>query len=351
MPNYQIKLTPVDTYFFGGDKHRVKKNWSTKTERLIANYFVESNQYPQQTTLLGMLRYYLLFRSKKLLNQNSTDSDRTDAKDLIGKKSFAFGGTNDFKKIAYVSPLYFINKGKTYQFAPFDLEYELDDNNILKKRDKNFNAKKHYDDITTHKLISAEQDVIKLSDILTTEKQVGNKIVTAGNSNTEGFYKMHKKKLKEGWSFAVDAEIDLNDLDKEKNFVPFGGEKSIFEIELRKSEPMQISLPNKYQRKQSFVFLASDAFVKSETMKLVQFAVNQFASFRCLISNISNTIHFNDLPEDQTKTGGIKRSQRLQLLKRGSILYFNNQTDRDNFIQNLQTPGETKIGFNKYLTN
>jgi len=363
MPNYQIKFTPVDTYFFGGEKHRLKKG-ANNQDRLIANYFVESNPYPQQTTLLGCLRYYLLFCNKLLLNSGSTSVQKDDAKQLIGEKSFEYGGLNDFKTIAKISSLYFLKDEEAYHFAPFDIDFDFLNEKILQKDNKNFKAKDHNNynkySICSHQLISMNNEQISLNDIVKTESQVGNKIAKPNDPNTEGFYKMNKKKLKQGWSFAVDVEFDeaiikQNDAYKlpngEAQFLPFGGEKSIFKIEAKEQQAQQFALPKNFSRTKPFIYLTSDAFAKNDLMKLVEIGINQFVSFRCLTSNISTTTHFNDLPEHQNKKGGIARSKRHQLLKRGSTLYFKNNQDRDTFISALEKGNENNIGFNKYLTN
>ena len=43
MAQYKIKITPLQYYFFGGEKH---------DEEFKINYSVESLDYPQQTTIL-----------------------------------------------------------------------------------------------------------------------------------------------------------------------------------------------------------------------------------------------------------------------------------------------------------
>jgi len=341
MPNYQIKLTPVDTYYFGGEKHDAE---------LKINYFVESNNYPQQTTLLGVLRYYLLLRENKLLNKNSGSKERNEAGQLIGNKSFSFNGGNTFGKINSISHLYFQHQNSAYHFSPFDVDFEWKEENIMQKGAKKFNAKDH--NITSHQLISRKQNKMKLNDIVKVEEQVGNKIVKPGSNNKEGFYKMFKNKLAKDWSFAFDAAIDIEGLDKETNFIPFGGEKSIFKIEMKKIEPPQTLLPSNYHRSKPMVCLLSDAFVDNKTMQLADFAVNQFVSFRCMTSDISTTTHFNDLPNKNSTAKGLTRSKRYQLLQRGSVIYFKeNSGDRQTFTDELDKTSGGNIGFNKYLTN
>ena len=92
-------MTPVDSFFFGGEKHDNNEK---------ANYFVEFNCYPQQTTILGFLRYLLLIENDLI----GTDEIKTKGEPIIGKESFDYTNTNQsFGRIKSISPLYFLLKG------------------------------------------------------------------------------------------------------------------------------------------------------------------------------------------------------------------------------------------------
>ncbi len=371
MPNYQIKLTPVDTFFFGGEKHKL----NDKNE-LAADYFVESNPYPQQTTMLGMLRYYLLYRSGNLIFPNLDYTQRAKRKEaaltLIGKRSFALNGTNEFGKIQSISPLYFLSQNKAYHFAPFDCNFKFNNNALTDNKGKPYNAKDHHYPISKQRIINGT-DLLELSELIKDVEHTGNKKAKQkGESKSEGFYKMKKKQFKRGWSFAFHATIDMEMIKvtdefkipyEEAQFVPFGGEKSIFKIEFKRVDPFHNpTVPTNYKReaKTPFLHLTSDAFVKNKDLKAVDFAVNQFVSFRCMQSTIE-TANYNALPKLIDKNGnkidkeailktGLFRSCRFQLLKRGSILYFKNENEREELEKKLNTP-EHQFGFNHYLKN
>jgi len=355
MPNYQIKLTPIDSYFFGGEKHKLESN------QLKADYFVESNLYPQQTTLLGMLRYYLLFRAGKLLNKNSNSYARNEAAELIGEKSFAYNSANQFGKIQSISPLYFLHQSKPYHFAPFDYNFNYKEDSLTDKDGKLYNAKAHYYHISKQQIINGKA-LKEISAIIKDVEHTGNKKAKSGKSQLEGYYKMTKKKLDEGWSFAFDAAIDLDNLDREANYVHLGGEKSIFKIEFKKIDSFKkANLPKNYERTgSSFIYFTSDAFIKNEDLKAVDFAVNQFVSFRCMQSTIE-TANYNNLPKERTDKGtlldkkevikkGLFRSCRNQLIKRGSVFYLD-ANEKDKLAKTLKNSPEHKFGFNHYLKN
>ena len=75
---FLIKLQPLDRFFFGGDVTFGQNN---------EDYFVRSLKYPQQTTLLGMLRYILLLQND-LLDEKGKVKDYKKANNLIGTDSF-----------------------------------------------------------------------------------------------------------------------------------------------------------------------------------------------------------------------------------------------------------------------
>ncbi|KAA6331329.1 hypothetical protein EZS27_020050 [termite gut metagenome] len=53
MNTYKIIIKPIDTFYFGSEKTFNPADGSK------ANYLVKSQMMPQQTTVLGMLRYAL----------------------------------------------------------------------------------------------------------------------------------------------------------------------------------------------------------------------------------------------------------------------------------------------------
>ncbi|MFK1829260.1 type III-B CRISPR module-associated Cmr3 family protein [Bacteroides fragilis] len=58
--HYLITLTPMDWFFFGGER--------TLDDGKSADYISHSNKFPQQSALLGMIRYQLL-KQHNLLSQ------------------------------------------------------------------------------------------------------------------------------------------------------------------------------------------------------------------------------------------------------------------------------------------
>lgn len=343
MPNYKIKITPLEYFFFGGEKHN---------EELKTNYFVESQNYPQQTTILGMLRY-LLLQEKNLLGGRSLPKAKQEkAKELIGEESFKYSKGNDFGKIKSISPLYFTKKDKNYFFAPMDIKFDLIDEFQLKcSSDKKlYNSKDHYNLITQYLISEDFKDIVKLSEIIKDIEVVGNEKGEKGKTKENTYYKQNMKRIEKGWSFVVDAQIDLK-LDDKDYVIPFGGEKCLFQISISDSDAFSATYPEKHYRNNKFCILClSDCFLEGKAVKELDFAVNDYVSFRNFRSKI-NTSNFYALKKEKDINESVIRSSRYQLLKRGSVLYFNCKNERDTMATKIEKDSSTTIGFNKILKN
>lgn len=82
MPNYLIKLRPLEPYFFGGERTFGFGQMSGQ----IQKYYIVSEKTPSQTTLFGTLRYIIL----KQRNALHGDPNSGCSADLVGTESFSF---------------------------------------------------------------------------------------------------------------------------------------------------------------------------------------------------------------------------------------------------------------------
>lgn len=105
MSTYLIKLTPLDKFFFGQKKTFGDDN---------ANYFVYSSHFPQQTALLGLLRYQLLQIAGEEVFKDNKIQDKNKAGELIGEQSFSpfVKDKLQFGIIQSLSPVFIIDKKK-----------------------------------------------------------------------------------------------------------------------------------------------------------------------------------------------------------------------------------------------
>ena len=106
---YLVKMTPLESYCFGTDQSAPyigAENGGKGT------YFIRSKELPEQTTLLGTLRYMIL-ESQGLLKENFdyTPEERQQMAACIGSESFQFISEKkqNFGYIKEISPLFIIS--------------------------------------------------------------------------------------------------------------------------------------------------------------------------------------------------------------------------------------------------
>ena len=247
----EIRLTPVTPYFFG------KENWGELGNKY--DYFQTSQEYPQQTTLLGFLRH-------KILRDNGIDLDKDNFRntldqkpeDLVGIKGFEPGEykADKFGKVLSISPCFIADNNNNYLWERCH-EYvkngnrteELcldEENKILKWHDsiKNTDIKylaKHpyYENLnniekdkifhtnakpgnfkggTKPKLTDDSYFIMKYRNISKNEEIC--------KSNTMKFQK--KENLSFGFLACIDQDAPINTTD---DFMPMGKDRSIFKVE------------------------------------------------------------------------------------------------------------------------
>lgn len=357
MSLYQIKLTPVSAYFFGGEKHFKNRSSSTGFEM---EYFANSELYPQQTTLLGVLRYYLLLKNN-LLDPAKIDKSK-EAGNLIGEQSFDFKFTDpngktiqEYGKVKSITPLHFVKEdfyfkkeSQKYIIAPFSNGYQLE-NVFGSYRLNGYNAKDGYNktlmnlkDFSVVKLFKNPKDEKDTGFVFIPFETVGNKKGEKGKSEDDGFYKLTMYKLNKEWSFAFEADIDL-DLENEKQFLPFGAEKQIFSFEIKKIETNTNLKLGQYGVFPPAIFCISDCFVDEKLWEHTAFAINENISFRNLQSKTTSQNY-------SSFTKGYKRGQRYNLLKRGSVLFFENDGKLEDAEKLFDNTNAKKTGFNHIQT-
>ncbi|MEL6866211.1 MAG: type III-B CRISPR module-associated Cmr3 family protein [Bacteroidota bacterium] len=117
MGYYRIHLQAVSPFFFGTE---LKAELGNRQ-----NYFQTSRMFPQQTTLLGMLRHQLLLQ-KGYIPINAHNRDKVNQ--LIGRKSFQYEASNkqqkDFGVIQHLSPVL---------LAKEEADYFVADKNFVRK--------------------------------------------------------------------------------------------------------------------------------------------------------------------------------------------------------------------------
>lgn len=214
---YMVKMTPLEQYAFGNDQG-FEYPGEKKTGK--ESYLVRSREIPEQTTILGLLRYLVLQHQKLLKTDfHYTREEHDRMKQYIGGESFSFASEKeqDFGYIHEISPVFLINDKEEILirnpyhnraqsgYTPIQMEEVTTDTSvgeIVLPKLGEYSAKDGYAS-GYYNLTSGEIE----DDLFQTQLVSGNRKNTPNDSD-DGYFKRELKLLKKGYSFAVFADVD-----------------------------------------------------------------------------------------------------------------------------------------------
>lgn len=364
MYTYLVKLTPVEKFFFG------QKN---TFEEDNVNYFVRSSHFPQQTALLGLLRYQLLLNAGADIFSDNKIVEATEAAKLIGKQSFSpFSKGEGFGVIKGVSPIFLIDsknseeiyfpagkryqkkdKGGSYEFLSLSCKEGLP---LL----ANYSPKAGLPDMW----INSKGELLDEDTLFVEDSRVGIRKDYKGNTDDnsffyETFYCFNNENDKRNLCFAFYCELEL-ELETEKKFsnriVHLGGERQPFSMEVIKVNPVEGYTSKteaiKYEKDENYytVMLLSDAYIESEVVDEAYFAVTEITEFACLLTTTEHTKRFynrNKVRKPSHATDdNISVSKEIELYARGSLFYFENKDAAEDFKREVESSHFRTIGYN-----
>lgn len=325
MIDYKITLTPLDWFFFGGET-----TYDGGTE---ANYYAESRLFPQQTTIVGMLRYEIL-RKNGLLNADSSHEQRV--RDLIGAKGFDMIGQSSVGQILNISPILLQREDFLYYKAPLctdNITFIKNGNVFLNGRKNQLpiyvdNEKSCYNNWDEWLSLNPESPVKSIDikkDVFSFKTKIGITKSQTQNSkdDKDGYYKGKYCMLKSGYSFVFFAQLgtELNPV----SLVYLGAERSLFRMEAEEVgssknatrfwEQEFNSIPS---QKGQLLFL-SDAFVPNDVLKSCKFMFSDTIPFRYISREWQPKRNYASLNKEKEKSG------KFNLIKRGSVLFYDDE--------------------------
>ena len=396
---YLITLTPIDKFFFGGEitftrdfKNKDKESRALSDEEKdlrkfdeeFSSYVVRSNLFPQQTSLLGMLRFLLLSNSGEKIFKNNKIQDADGAKGLIGEKSFQIEpndfGEMDFGKIKNLSPCFLRRKTtgdwENIFYAPFDkdLNVKFEKGNILldvgksQVPDISYKEPKNGSEVTFNQkdgiesLYFGNNSILKEKDIFLEDTRIGIDRNFEGKTQDGAFYKQisyrltNKRKISKDkyedhkLQFALKVEVDDDCTLPQKSIVSIGGDNSQFSLESKHIENTKPDELFPVITGELFcsgkVVLISDAFIDEVDLSNCMFAINDTVPFRFLKSDLTT--------QDYYKFSGkskLLRSEKKFLYTRGSVFYFETEEQITAFEKALKAKSRLyQIGYNYYKT-
>ncbi len=351
---YKITLSPVDKFFFGGDMTFQVGNNDNFNEQ-FSSYIIKSTKFPQQTSLLGMLRFLILRNSGDEIFKNDKIVDKTATKELIGHQSFSVNENHTINNFGKIINLSHIRVQRTENGKISELEFaplygEMDWNGANKGWFKSkeisipkmpdYDAKKGLDS----KLTDGKNNY-KLADIFIKDRRIGiHRIITTGKTEEGALfkqisYRFNNKKANHCFVFEAEIDDDINLASYNGQLVSIGGDNSHFIIEITENNTSNSNI----RSINNAVYLLSPTFLAREDAQLAKFAITNLIPFRFLKSSI-DAKSYNILNKD------VKRSEvKYELYAPGSIFYFENDAMKKDFIEKLESKKDFRqIGYNEY---
>ncbi len=364
MTKYLIKLKPMDDFFFG-QENKYRRKFNGGNISIEPDYFQVSALFPQQTTLLGMLRYYLL-----LINNQIPITNEGIAKELIGDKSFDLNVKSpSFGMINKITPVFIVKDDDIYILNPKDLILPNDGTEYLKAKDysvKN-NLRSNFENLFFFEnykekngldkfLLKSENEFLPLfydkenhpNGVFVKKEKVGITKGDNGKTLDKAFYKQVFYGLNTPYSFGFIAELNEDNFDVKTGFVPMGAEKSIFEISFSKYDGDYRSEINLQNTNKPKIVLLSDTYISDYKPDDYKMAISNTKTFRFIKTEVKKGHKYYS--SDPIKGKQIKRSKKLNLIERGSVFYFYDEAQMNAFASKLDSEINFKtIGYNHYI--
>lgn len=386
MSKYRITLMPIDKFFFGGDMtFQVGNNEKDSFNQQYSSYIIQSSMFPQQTSLLGMLRFLILRNADKSIFAANKIVDKKAAAALIGGSSFKVNNDNEknsFGVIKGISRVGVLRDGKELVFAPLFGKISFDNNAqegsynfgklkvphltkdqydakdgleilLIEKKDieKYFGQ---YESISSARKAEKKKDKpiltkppYQMGDIFIQDRRIGiARSIQSGKTDDGALFKQISYRFNDDakYSFVFEAEVEGVELkDFDGHLVTVGGDNSQFIINI--SDDLNNEAVISENSHCPAITLLSPTFLKrSEVLDNTIFAVTRLMPFRFLTSVMEKTESYHIL------SGNLTRSDRYELYAPGTVFYFESVKQRESFVKALESKKDFRqIGYNDYI--
>jgi CRISPR-associated protein Cmr3 len=404
--SYFIRIQPLGNFFFGGENtfNTVEVDNSKKRINLRdpakkdaddsrTNYFARSQQLPQQTAVLGMLRHALLMYNNAGSLLDATEEIKAGK---VGAQSFIKGYPGGYGLIEEVSPVMLCNKpgdkerydlwlpaGLNRQFYSEDKENKKMDkiekeikldtsqegNTCFETKETltvplirgvNYDYKEDLENRWMRYPHDATVETKGGEDIFQEVTKVGiYKSKSQNGDDDQAFYKQTFLQLKDGFQFGVyiktTADIELSEM---VFFMPFGGDQSEFKITVEQADwPDFLNQQTPAEGLQKITLL-SDSYLHPSLLQDCMFAISRSNNFRYIQSRIGAADFYKNSGLDkEKKQGRHKVENKINLLQRGSVLFTEDPktvidrltgTTADESFNN-EAKSFRRIGYNYFL--
>ena len=343
MSKYLITLTPTERFFFGGD---ITFSYSDQKSE-YDSYIIRSNRFPQQTSLLGMLRFLILRNDKNAFDESKQEiKDRKQASDLIGAKSFRIGEHNDFGVIKSISPCFIQLKDNgewtNMDIIPFDESLSVDYSQntsvtlnglAFEIPSMEYNPKEGI----KRRFKYANSKYKNVEDIFEEDLRNGiDRDIKTGKTEDAALFKQISYRFKEECRFAFEADVERVELKQYSGqVVSVGGDSSQFIIEIFDISNHEATKTTKG----GSVVLLSPSYI--EDISSVRFAITETITFKCMKTETEKINSYNK------KNEVYDYSKKVSLYDAGSVFYCK---EVDAFIKEIKKHSDFRqIGYNHFI--
>lgn len=359
MSKYLVKLLPLGKFFFGGDM-TFKVN---DKETAFSSYIIHSFMMPQQTSILGMMRFLILSNNTEAFDRKGNCiKDVNKAKVLIGEKGFSVDPSNhsrrNYQSVQKIGACFLWNTDTNKPFfkGAKDIDLQIGKEsvvnatiNMIPVRIPKIDIKKGNEtqsftgkDYLNNYYISLDGEKLNESQIFKEDTRIGINKSYTGKTESEAFYKQVSYRLKENFCFAFEVEVvDSIDLTVyNKQVVKLGADDSSFVFEAERIEKVDYPVSKEDLR----VVLLSDTYLPDISNCNLLFAITDVRPFRFLsMANSTNAQDYN------VKYKSSRSDKRYDLYQAGSVFYFKDEKDKKDFCERIDSYQEFKqIGYNQY---
>lgn len=334
MSTYKISLNPTGKFFFGGE---MQFSLDDKEDQ-FTSYIIKSKQLPQQTSLLGMLRFLILSNDKTAFNDGSI-IDNKAATNLIGGNSFMINenhADNNFGKIKFITPCEIEDKNgitieKQALIDPKVIDFNKTSKAFINGKEitipeiEGFDAKKG-----TNMLFE---------NIFSEDMRNGISKDYEGKSQDNAYYMQVSYRMTDQQRFVFYADVDIDLTAYDGQLVKLGADSSSFIVKIETA-----NVPTTETSNSRVVILTSPAYLDANDLNFACFAITKTETFRFLKTTVE-TKSYN------RRSREIKSSDRTDLYSAGSVFCFETEQKANEFKAALEAKKEFRqIGYNYYRT-
>lgn len=342
---YLISLKPVGKFFFGGDMSFTVNG--KKSE--YSSYIIKSNKFPQQTSLLGMLRF-LILRNDSSVFDTATQliTDRHAAANLIGESSFDPSGSKaSYGVINNISEC-FLQTMHNNQWTDFSFRYKVDE--LQLDPNAGVNAQINGKSVTVPPMKYDSKEglgscYMGVDGIAKTDEEIFvedlcngiDRNITTGKTDNNALFKQVFYRFKSDFRFAFEADVDIDITPYNGQIVSVGADNSQFVIGIEKSKRGAVSDGNG-----KCVVLLSPSYITETELVSVTFAISDTMPFKSMNTRTETVGPYNK------KSKQYDYSNKIMLYTSGSLFYFQSNDEAKSFADKIRGHADfNQIGYNQ----